>query len=82
MLYVLRKSQCAKKLNQIEKSKYEYPDQIDKVPIKSDFFDHLIMAPSFIGAQDHIKEYDQIEYDAREYVKAVKARNKEKEIGE
>ena len=50
------------------------------MPIKSNFFDHFIMTPSFISPQNNIKENNDIDNYARKYVETVKAGNKEKEI--
>ena len=70
-----------KKLYQIEKGKYKYPDQIYKVPVQPHFFNHFIMSPALISTQNHIKKYDNIDDYSLEYVKTVEACDKEKEVG-
>lgn len=67
-------------LYQVKEGEYKYPNQIHKVPIQPNFFDHFIASPSLISSQDHIKEDNDIKDNSRKYVKTVKSCNKEKEI--
>ena len=68
-------------LYQIKECKYKYPNQVNKVPVKTYFFDHFIVPSSFVCANDHIEKNNQIDKHARKYVESVKASDKKEEIG-
>ena len=61
--------------------KYEYPNQIYKVPIKPRFFNLLIMTAPFVNAIEHINKNYYVDDYTTENVKTVKPCNKEKEVG-
>ena len=67
-------------LQKIKEGKYEYPNQIDKVPVQSCLFDHFVMSSFFICTYQYVNEYNDIDDHPAEYVKAVKSCNKEKEV--
>ena len=51
------------------------------MPIQANLFNHDIALTLFIGAKQGVVEYNEIEDHPRENVEAVKACDKEKEVG-
>ena len=51
------------------------------MPIQPDLFNHLVMSTFFIRANHNVKENDEVDENSRENVKAVKASDKEEEVG-
>lgn len=50
------------------------------MPVKSNFFNHFIMASSFVGTVYNVQINYKIDYHTAEYMEAMKSGNKEKEI--
>ena len=69
------------KLYQVKEGEYKYPYKIYKVPVQTNFFNHLVVFSLFVGVQKHIEKYDHIEHHTREYVEPVETSDKEKEVG-
>ena len=51
------------------------------MPVQAYFLYHLVAASAVVNARDRIVENQEVEQHATEYVKAMEARDKEKEIG-
>src|SRR5690606_3890286 len=69
-------------LNQVKECEHKYPNQIHKVPIKTYFLYHQVMAPSFIGSLQHIDQYHNVDNHPGRYVEPVKAGNGEEQVTE
>src|SRR6185437_16466528 len=69
-------------LEEVEAGEDEYPYQVDKVPVQTDLFDHQVMALSLQTPPQVLDQHDNDHDHAREYVEAVEAGDREKEIGE
>jgi len=68
-------------LKQVEEREYEYPHEIDKVPVQTNFFYHLVMTHALHIAFDRENENADVDDHPGEYVETVKAGDEEKEIG-
>ena len=68
--------------DKVEEGEDKDPNKVDKVPVKTYFFYHFVVSASLVCSDDYVKEDDAIDDHSRENVKAVEARNKEKEICE
>jgi hypothetical protein len=66
-------------LNKIKERKYEYPHQINEVPVQTHFFYHFIVASALVHSGYRIIENQEVQQHPTEYVEAVETCNKEKE---
>ena len=68
-------------LEQVKTSEYEYPYQVNEVPVQTGFFDHQVVASSvehtFVGHDEH----DNVYHYPRQYVESVETGDGEEEVG-
>jgi hypothetical protein len=50
-----------RELNEVEEGENKYPNQIDKVPVETNFLHHTVRAAALIRTQQHVVEQDEIE---------------------
>ena len=68
-------------LQKIETSKYEYPNQIYKVPVKTNFFNHQVAAATLVSTCQHIYRNDDIDQYTGEYVETMETGNGKEQVG-
>ena len=68
--------------NQIEEGKYEHPHQVYKVPVETNFLDHLVMATLVKSAICSGNEAPNEQANARENVGAVETGDEKEQVGE
>src|SRR5688572_13625935 len=66
-------------LNQVEESKYKNPDQVNKVQVQTNLFNHLVVTATVVNTHYSVVVHEEIEAHTTENVEAVKAGDKEKE---
>ena len=65
-------------LKQVKYQEHEDPDQVYKVPVQPNFFDHFItILPRSVHSTGNIERNDQQEYHSRKYVETVETRDEE-----
>src|SRR5690606_27045896 len=69
------------RLDQIEKGKYKYPNQVHKVPVQTDFFHHEVTTPTFKSIVQGHTQHNNIEYQTDGHVQTVKTGNRKKQVG-
>lgn len=76
------KSGLCKYLEEVEASEYEYPNKIYKVPVKTDFFNHFVVAPALVHTIDSVNENKNVEHNTRGNVTAVETGDRKEVVEE
>lgn len=67
-------------LYEIEECEDEDPDKVNEVPIKTDFFNKLIILFAIESALIYQDENNQVDHYTGEYVESVETGNEEEEV--
>ena len=67
-------------LEQVEAGEHEYPNQINKVPVQTSFFDHQVVASSVEHTLPGHDEHDDVDHYTRQYVESVETSDGEEEV--
>src|ERR1043165_1979498 len=67
---------------QVEAGKYEYPHQIYKVPVKTHFFNHFIVATALVSAVHSVDQGYNIKTDTCGHVKTVETSDRKEVVEE
>ena len=69
-------------LNQVETQEHKYPNEIYKVPVKTNFFNHFIVTATLVNAVRCIYQHQNIEDNTAQYVTAVETGNGKEQVVE
>lgn len=69
-------------LEQIEASEYEYPNEVNEVPVKAYLLYHLVVASALIHTIHSVDENEDVEHNSRCNVAAMEAGNSEEVVEE
>ena len=68
-------------LEQVKTSEYEYPYQVNEVPVQTSFFDHQVVASSVEHTFPGHDEHNDVYHYTRQYVESVETSDGEEEVG-
>ena len=66
--------------DEVKECKYEDPNEVNEVPVETNFLHHFIVLSAFEYAAVGHEENDDVDDYTREYVETVKTRDEEKEV--
>jgi hypothetical protein len=69
-------------LNKVKEREHEDPNEVHKVPVKTNFFNHFIMTPSIVNTHHSVVINHEVETNTTEHVKSMESGNEEKESSE
>ncbi len=68
-------------LEQVEAGEYEYPYQVNEVPVQTSFLDHQVVASSVEHTLVGHDEHDDVDHYTRQYVESVETGDGKEEVG-
>ena len=71
-----------RKLDEVEKGEDKDPNQINKVPVQTDFFDGFVGTPSIKNSGHGHDRHDNIDNNPTKNVETMKAGDGKKQVGE
>ena len=67
-------------LDQVEECENEYPHKVYKVPVKTNFFHHLVMSAFMVNTINRVDEDHYKKYNTWKYVRTVETCDKEEQV--
>jgi hypothetical protein len=65
-------------LDQIKQGEYKYPNQVYKVPVETNFFNHLVMSSFVINSYSCLVKAKEQQENTNRYVETMESSNEEK----